>query len=65
MWRCEKLDGVRFNYPTEKLAKWYVLLVHPGFHPPPLHHLCTLRNLPAWFIASWPNQFFQHVACTI
>jgi len=33
MWRCEKLDGVRFNYPTEKLAKWYVLLVHPGFHP--------------------------------
>ena len=25
MWRCEKLDGVRFNYPADKLAKWYLL----------------------------------------
>jgi len=22
MWRCEKLNGVRFNYPTQKGAKW-------------------------------------------
>jgi succinate dehydrogenase flavin-adding protein (antitoxin of CptAB toxin-antitoxin module) len=22
MWRGEKLDGVRFNFPTQKLAKW-------------------------------------------
>jgi len=22
MWRCEKLNGVRFNYPTERGAKW-------------------------------------------
>lgn len=52
MWRCEKLDGVRFNYPTDKLAKWYLLPVPsasvpqlPYMLPSPRHSASSVHNV--------------------